>query len=59
MRRSAGDRAKGKLHEVKGTIKEKLGRATNNTRLAAEGRIEKIGGKFQKTIGQAEKALGE
>ncbi len=30
MRQSTKDEAKGKLHEVKGKIKEKVGRATGN-----------------------------
>lgn len=57
MKQSTKDQAKGKLHEVKGKVKEKIGRATNNPRLAAEGQDEKIGGKVQKKIGQVEKVL--
>jgi uncharacterized protein YjbJ (UPF0337 family) len=57
MKQSTEDRAEGKLHEVKGKVKEKIGRATNNPRLAAEGQDEKIGGKVQKQIGQVEKVL--
>jgi uncharacterized protein YjbJ (UPF0337 family) len=48
-----------KVHEVKGKIKEKVGRLTNNPDLEAEGQGEKIGGKVQKKIGQVEKVLGE
>ena len=59
MKQSTRDRAAGKLHEVKGKVKEKVGRATNNPDLEAEGRAEKIGGKFQKKIGQVEKVLGK
>jgi len=58
MKQSIKDKAKGRLHEVKGKVKEKVGRATNNRRLVAEGRIEKVGGKVQKKIGQVEKILG-
>lgn len=58
MKRSIKDKAKGRLHEVKGSIKEKVGRATNNPRLAAEGGIEKVSGKVRKKIGQVEKTLG-
>jgi uncharacterized protein YjbJ (UPF0337 family) len=57
MKQSTKDQAKGKLHEVKGKVKEKIGRAINNPRLAAEGHDEKIGGKVQKKIGQVEKIL--
>ena len=58
MKDSTKDRAKGKFHEVKGKIKEKVGRATNNPNLEAEGQGEKIGGKIQKKIGQIEKVVG-
>ena len=57
MRQSTKDEAKGKFHEVKGKVKEKVGRATNNPDLEAEGQGEKIGGKVQKKIGQVEKVL--
>jgi uncharacterized protein YjbJ (UPF0337 family) len=58
MRRSTKDKAKGKFHEVKGKVKEKVGRATNNPDLEAEGQGEKFGGKLRKKIGQVEKVLG-
>ena len=57
MKQSTKDKAKGKFHEVKGKVKEKVGRATNNPDLEAEGQVEKIGGKVQKKIGQVEKVL--
>jgi len=57
MKKSTKDKAKGKFHEVKGEVKEKLGRATNNPDLEDEGQVEKIGGKVQKKIGQVEKVL--
>jgi uncharacterized protein YjbJ (UPF0337 family) len=58
MKQSTKDKAKGTLHEVKGSVKEKVGRAANNPRLAAEGQVEKIGGKAQNKVGQVEKILG-
>ena len=57
MKPSTKDQAKGKLHEVKGDIKQKAGRATNNPKLEAEGQDEKIAGKFQKKVGQIEKVF--
>jgi len=57
MKQSTKDKAKGKFHEVKGKVKEKVGRATNNPDLEAEGQVEKIGGKVQKKIGHVEKVL--
>lgn len=59
MKQSTEDKAKGTFHEVKGKVKEKVGRATNNPDLEAEGQVEKIGGKVQKKIGQVEKVFGE
>lgn len=58
MKKSTRDKAKGKLHEVKGAVKEKIGRATKNRKLQAEGKVEKLGGKVRKKIGGIEKAVG-
>jgi uncharacterized protein YjbJ (UPF0337 family) len=58
MKQSTKDKAKGTFHEVKGKVKEKVGRATNNPDLEAEGQVEKIGGKIQKKIGEVKKVLG-
>jgi uncharacterized protein YjbJ (UPF0337 family) len=57
MKQSTKDKAQGKFHEVKGAIKRKAGKLTNDPGLEAEGIVEKIGGKIQKKIGQAEKAV--
>jgi len=59
MKQSTEDKAIGKVHEVKGKIKEKVGQLMNNPDLEAEGQDEKIGGKVQKKIGQVEKVLGK
>ena len=58
MKQSTEDKAKGTFHEVKGKVKEEVGRVTNNPDLEDEGQVEKIGGKIQKKIGQVEKILG-
>jgi uncharacterized protein YjbJ (UPF0337 family) len=57
MKPSTKDKAEGKFHQVKGKVKEKVGKLTNNPDLEAEGRDEKRGGKVQRKIGQVEKAL--
>ena len=57
MKESTKDQAKGKFHEVKGNIKQKVGRATNNPGMEAQGAVEKIAGKVQRKIGQAETLL--
>jgi uncharacterized protein YjbJ (UPF0337 family) len=59
MKQSSRDRAKGKVHEIKGKVKEKIGRATNNPRLENEGTDEKVGGKIQRKIGEVEKVFEE
>ena len=59
MKLSTSDKATGKVHEVKGAIKQKAGELTNNPNLAADGRIEKNAGKVQNVVGKIEKAVGE
>lgn len=57
MKSSTKDQIRGKLHEVKGTVKEKAGQVTNNPDLEADGRNEKVTGTVQKKIGQIEKVF--
>jgi uncharacterized protein YjbJ (UPF0337 family) len=57
MDTSTKDKFKGSFHEVKGTIKEEVGRITNNRDLKAEGIAEKNVGKLQQRIGQAKEAV--
>ena len=38
MKTSAKDQIKGSFHEVKGTIKEEVGKATSDRNLRAEGK---------------------
>jgi uncharacterized protein YjbJ (UPF0337 family) len=57
MKSGTKDEIAGKVHEVKGNIKEKAGRLTNDANLEGEGIGEKIAGKIQKKIGQVEKVI--
>ena len=57
MKASTRNQARGKFHEVKGSAKERMGRATNNPRMEIEGNDEKTTGKVQKKIGQIEKVV--
>jgi uncharacterized protein YjbJ (UPF0337 family) len=57
MKPSTENEIAGKVHEVKGNVKEEVGRLTNNSDLEAEGIGEKIAGKVQKKIGQVEKVF--
>jgi uncharacterized protein YjbJ (UPF0337 family) len=57
MKPSTENKVAGKIHEVKGAIKEKAGRLTNNPTMEDEGTGEKIAGKVQKKIGQVQKVI--
>jgi uncharacterized protein YjbJ (UPF0337 family) len=57
MKARTKDEVAGKIHEVKGTVKEKVGKLTNNRNLEAEGKVEKVAGTVQKKIGQVKKVL--
>lgn len=59
MKPSAEDRTEGMIHEVKGKVKEEVGKATNNPDLEISGNAEKNAGTVQKWIGRVEKALGQ
>jgi uncharacterized protein YjbJ (UPF0337 family) len=47
----------GKIHEVKGEIKEKVGRVTNDPSLEGKGAGEKIAGTIQNKIGHVQKVV--
>jgi uncharacterized protein YjbJ (UPF0337 family) len=57
MKNSTKDQASGTLHEVKGKVKEKVGRIANNPSLVEDGQDETVAGKVQKKIGQVEKVF--
>lgn len=50
------DRIKGAGEEVKGTIKEAVGKVTGNRSTENEGKVEKALGKSQRKIGEAKDA---
>ena len=58
MKPSTEDKTTGKLHEAKGTIKEKVGELISDPDVEAEGRAEKNAGKAQNWVGKVEKAVG-
>jgi uncharacterized protein YjbJ (UPF0337 family) len=57
MRPSTENEVAGKIHEVKGAIKEKVGHVTNDPNLEGEGAGEKIAGTLQNKIGQVQKVV--
>jgi len=57
MKSSMKDKVKGTFHEAKGKVKELVGEITDNPKLEAEGKAEKIAGKAQEKIGKVKKVL--
>jgi uncharacterized protein YjbJ (UPF0337 family) len=59
MKSGTQDQVEGKLHTVKGNLKELAGKLSDNPKLEGEGIGEKIAGKVQEKIGQVKKVLGK
>ena len=59
MKPSTKDNAEGKMHQVKGKIKETVGNIVGNRDLEAEGKVENLDGKVQEKLGQVEKVIGK
>jgi uncharacterized protein YjbJ (UPF0337 family) len=59
MKASTNDKAKGKLREVEGSLKEAVGAAAGDRDLRVKGKIEKGAGKVQGAVGRVEKAVGK
>jgi len=59
MKPSVRNDAQGKLHQVKGKIKQAVGKLFRNRDLEAEGNVENFKGKVQEKIAQAEKVVGK
>jgi uncharacterized protein YjbJ (UPF0337 family) len=56
---STHDRVEGKVHEVKGAIKEKIGQMTNDPNLQDRGTAERIDGVIEKKVGDVKKIFGK
>jgi uncharacterized protein YjbJ (UPF0337 family) len=57
MKSSTKDQVEGKLHEIKGKVKEAAGQGTSNPDLTNEGQAEKLAGKVQEKVGQVKKVF--
>jgi len=57
MKDSTKDKVEGSVPYPKGALKEKIGHATKNPNLEAEGQDEKVAGKIQKKVGDIEKVF--
>ena len=53
------DEVEGKFDQAKGKVKETVGEAINDDRLADEGRAEHAGGKVEEGFGKARRKVGE
>lgn len=53
------DQVEGKVHEVKGAIKQKIGQVTNNPNLEDEGTAERIDGVVEKKVGDVKKVFNK
>ena len=53
------DQVKGAAKDTAGSVKEAVGKATGNDRLAAEGAGERVEGKVQKAVGSVKDAARE
>jgi len=54
MKPSTQNEIEGKIHEVKGKIKEKAGEQTNDPDLEGQGISERVAGNVQKKLGQVQ-----
>ena len=53
------DRVAGSAKQVKGTIKELVGKATGDAKLESEGKADKVEGKIQNAVGGIKDTLRE
>jgi uncharacterized protein YjbJ (UPF0337 family) len=53
------DELRGKADQVKGRVKDAVGRATGDERLRDEGAADEASGRVQETIGKARRKIGE
>jgi uncharacterized protein YjbJ (UPF0337 family) len=59
MKSSTEGLAQGKFHEVKGKIKEEIGKLISKLKLEAKGQSEKSGGKVQQVVSKVKNILGK
>ena len=59
MKSSTKDNAEGKMHQMKGKIKEVAGKITGDRDLETEGKDENLDGKVQEKVGEIKKVVGK
>ncbi len=53
------DEVEGKFDQVKGAVKENVGRAVGNDEMETEGAADRAGGNIQEGFGTAKRKVGE
>ena len=53
------DELRGKADQIKGRVKDAVGKATGDERLRDEGAADEVAGKVQETFGKARRKVGE
>ena len=51
------DRTEGSVKNIKGSIKEGVGKAVGDSKLESEGKMDKAGGKIQNAVGRIKDAI--
>ncbi len=59
MTNSTEDKLKGKATEVKGDVKEALGKVAGDKELEAEGQADQVAGKVQNKVGDVKKVFNQ
>lgn len=59
MKSSTKDKAKGRLEQAKGIVKEKAGRATRDPRMENSGTTDKVKGTVRNKVGDVKKVFGK
>lgn len=54
---STTDKIKGMANQAAGSVKQGVGKATDNRKLQAEGSAQKLKGKVQESVGKAKDAV--
>ena len=57
MKSSTRDKAEGTANQMKGNVKEQVGKAVGNPNLRDEGRADQAAGKVQKKAGDVKKVF--
>ncbi len=59
IKKSTKNQAEGTAKEIKGRVKQGIGKATDRPGMVAEGTADRAKGKVQKKVGQIQKVLGK